>query len=116
MLNALGCTANALKRAGAPPADLRPAFDPAARQQRQVMELEDYTQRLMRESERTRASFFWDKIQVSSVRRLGDLLRPFQTDPLGGGHWPFALPDPAGQSPHTPLGAAPRCPAARRPA
>ena len=36
-------------------ADLRPGFDPGARQQRQVKELEDYTQKLLREAERTRA-------------------------------------------------------------
>jgi dienelactone hydrolase len=41
-----------------PPLDRRKHFDPAARQQRQVQELERHVQRLVRDSERTRERFF----------------------------------------------------------
>ena len=66
-LNALGTTAQQLNPAGNAPADSRPAFDPAARQHRQIKELEDYTQKLLRESERTRAAFFWQKLKTNST-------------------------------------------------
>jgi len=66
-LNALGRTAQQLAPAGNAPADSRPAFDPATRQHRQVKELEDYTQKLLRESERTRAAFFWQKLKANSA-------------------------------------------------
>jgi hypothetical protein len=46
--------------------DLRPAFDVAERQRRQVQQLENHTQRLLRASERARADFFWNKIKAAS--------------------------------------------------
>ena len=54
--------AKQLNQPGQAPSDLRAAFDPDARQQRQVKELEDYTQKLLRDSERERAEFFWHKV------------------------------------------------------
>src|SRR5437867_4358322 len=44
------------------PRDQRRSFDPAARQQRQVKKLENYTQRLLRESDHVREQFFLHKI------------------------------------------------------
>ena len=55
LLDALGVPVGKLKQPGKAPADSRVAFDPGARQQRQVKELEEYTQKLLRESERMRA-------------------------------------------------------------
>lgn len=49
LLDALGVPVRKLKPPGKAPADSRGAFDPGARQQRQVKELEDYTQQLLRE-------------------------------------------------------------------
>jgi hypothetical protein len=48
LLNALGVPGEELKLPAQAPADLRVAFDPGARQQRQVKELEEYTQALLR--------------------------------------------------------------------
>ena len=60
------------------PADLRVAFDPAARQQRQVKELEDYTQKVLREAERARAQFFWNKVNATSVHNWETSCAPFK--------------------------------------
>jgi len=43
--------------------DLRPAFDPAARQKRQINELVSHTQRLLLLSERARDEFFWRQVK-----------------------------------------------------
>jgi hypothetical protein len=56
LLDALGVPVRKLKQPGKAPARSRVAFDPGARQQRQVRELEDYTQKLLGESERIRAN------------------------------------------------------------
>jgi len=48
LLNALGVPCEELKQPAQAPADLRVAFDPGARQQQQVEELEEYTQALLR--------------------------------------------------------------------
>jgi len=44
------------------PKDLRRAFDPVARQLRQVKELNDHIQLLVRDSDRTRDAFFLHKV------------------------------------------------------
>jgi dienelactone hydrolase len=49
LLDALGVPVRKLKPPGTIPADSREAFDPGASQQRQIKELEDYTQKLLRE-------------------------------------------------------------------
>ena len=49
LLDGLGVPVRKLKPPGKAPADSRGAFDPGPRQQRQVRELEDYTQKLLRE-------------------------------------------------------------------
>jgi dienelactone hydrolase len=78
LLNALGASIEQLKRPGAPPTDLRAAFDPAPRQQRQVKELEDYTQKLLRESERVRADFFWNKVKADTPHEWQTACAPFK--------------------------------------
>ncbi len=58
-LNALAVQTLQPKPPGDAPVDLRPAFDPAERQETQVRELESFTQTLLRDSERARQQFFW---------------------------------------------------------
>ncbi len=62
----------------APAQDRRRAFDPAARQLRQIRELEEYTQRLVRASERVRNEFFLYKAAPALAERRWstDLHRP----------------------------------------
>jgi hypothetical protein len=78
LLDALGIPIGKLKQPGKAPADLREAFDPGPRQQRQVKELEDYTQKLLRESERARADFFWNKVETNSVLDWETSCAPFK--------------------------------------
>lgn len=47
---------------GGAPAERRGSFDPANRQQRQVMELENHVQKLVRDSEHVRERFFLHKV------------------------------------------------------
>jgi dienelactone hydrolase len=77
-LNALDVPARELKQSAQAPADLRVAFDPGARQQRQVKELEDHTQKLLREAERTRADFFWNKVNATSAADWETACAPFK--------------------------------------
>jgi len=49
LLNALGVPVRKLKQPGTNPTDSRVEFDSGGRQQRQVKELEDYTQKLLRQ-------------------------------------------------------------------
>ena len=56
LLRRLGAPAKDLVPSSGPPRDLRKDFDPADRQRRQVEELTQHTQRLMRDSEGVRAA------------------------------------------------------------
>jgi dienelactone hydrolase len=78
LLSALDIPGEQLKPAGPEPTDLRVAFDPVSRQQQQVNELEEFTQRLLRESERQRAAFFWHKVQTGSVHEWETSCVPFR--------------------------------------
>jgi hypothetical protein len=86
-LQQLGLPVERIKPSGQIPADLRLAFDVAGRQQRQVRQLEDYTQRLMRASERTRADFFWNKIKARTLQDWETAVREsrsyFQEEVIG---------------------------------
>ena len=66
LLNALGIQSKEPKPPGKPPIDSRDKFDPGDRQQRQVKELEDFTQKLCTESEKRRAEFFWNNLKPGS--------------------------------------------------
>jgi dienelactone hydrolase len=77
-LDALGVSGAQLKQVGQAPAELRLAIDAGARQQRQVKELEDYTQKLLAESERARADFFWNKVKTTSSQDWETACAPFK--------------------------------------
>jgi dienelactone hydrolase len=78
LLGSLGVAGANLQQPGQAPIDLRPAFEPGTRQQRQVKELEDYTQRLLRESERDRVDFFWNRIKATSPQEWETSCVPFR--------------------------------------
>ena len=77
-LNALGVSIEEVKQPAQAPTDLRVPFDPGARQQRQVKELEDYTQKLFHESEGARADFFWKKLKATSAHNWETSCAPFK--------------------------------------
>jgi dienelactone hydrolase len=78
LLKELDVSVEDLKPAGPRPSDLRGVFDPDSRQQRQLLELENYTQKLLRESERERVEFFWQKVQSGSVHAWETSCVPFK--------------------------------------
>ena len=78
LLSALDVSVDGPKQASPPPSDLRADLDVAARQHRQLKELEDYTQRLYRESELRRAEFFWNKINAASAQEWETASIPFK--------------------------------------
>ena len=51
---------------GTAPSDKRVNFDPSERQHRQVLELENFTQKLIAASRHVRDEFFWNKIQLTT--------------------------------------------------
>ncbi|HEU4754571.1 MAG TPA: dienelactone hydrolase family protein [Armatimonadota bacterium] len=57
--------------------DSRAGFDPDVRQKRQVEQLVEYTQRLMREAPARRAEF-WRRADASSVERWTETARPYR--------------------------------------
>ena len=65
-LNALGVPVEALAQPVEVPVDARKNFDAAARQHRQVLESQNFTQALFRDSERAREAFFWKQCRVAS--------------------------------------------------
>ncbi len=66
LLKALGISDELRPPAAGPLADARGQFDPSDRQRRQIEQLVDYTQRLLRTSEQVRNDFFWRKIKPAS--------------------------------------------------
>jgi len=78
LLHELGAPTGDIKPPGQPPEDLRPNFDPAPREHIQIRELEDFTQRLLNDSERTRADFFWNRMGTNSPREWGTASGPFR--------------------------------------
>jgi dienelactone hydrolase len=58
--------------------DVRLALDPAARQQRLFDQLVGYTQKLMRDSERSRQHHFWAKLDTSSLEKYQKSCEPFR--------------------------------------
>ena len=93
LLNALGVPGESLKAPGPEPKALRSSFDLAARQHRQIQQLEDYTQKLMRDSEAERIKSFWHKTQAASLHSWETScvpLRKYLWDEITG-----RLPSPA---------------------
>jgi dienelactone hydrolase len=67
------------KRTQPPLIDRRRAFDPAARQQRQVQELEGHVQRLLRGADTTRHAFFLDRTTlIRTLAPRGERFRMFR--------------------------------------
>jgi hypothetical protein len=60
------------------PLDVRRNFNPDERQQRQVRELEEHTQRVFRWSESGRAELFWNKVKATSPREWEGACAPFK--------------------------------------
>lgn len=58
--------------------DLRPNFDPAARQQRQVREMERYTQRQLQLAAGVRDEFLWKKIPPTTPAAWRDAMQPYR--------------------------------------
>jgi len=68
-LGTLGSPVKKLVPLGKAPADARKHFDPAERQQRQVEQLVEHTQRLFRFSERVRDENFWKKATAGAPEK-----------------------------------------------
>ena len=65
-LQELGLKIEQLKESGAVPGDGRKVFSPDERQKKQVEELANFTQTLVRDSERTRGDSFWKRMKPES--------------------------------------------------
>jgi dienelactone hydrolase len=76
---AMGVVLKDLRLPGKAPSEFRPGFDPGERQQRQVKELEAFTQKLCRESEQARAEFFWRKVKARTPEEWQAACAPFRT-------------------------------------
>jgi dienelactone hydrolase len=79
-LNALGVPAEKLEPAAAPSADSQNDAQVAERQRRQVAQLENFTQALLRDSERVRADFFWKQIKATSPDMWAKTSEPFRRE------------------------------------
>lgn len=77
-LRALGQSVERLNAPGQSPVDLRTEFDPATRQHRQVAELVNHTQKLLRESERVRNEFFWQHLKTNSLETFSASTQPLR--------------------------------------
>jgi dienelactone hydrolase len=60
------------------PTDRRKSFDAAARQQRQFLQLVEFTQRVMRDAERVRQGYFWTKLDLSSPEKYKTSCEPLR--------------------------------------
>jgi len=67
LLHGLGLPIKNLEAPGGSAKDLRTNFDPGARQQRQIEQLVEHTQRLLRFSEPVRDEFFLKQVKTSSL-------------------------------------------------
>ncbi len=86
-LKQLGLPVEQIRASGPIPTNLRLQIDAAARQRRQVKQLEDHTQRLLRESEDVRGSFFWNTVKANSPQdwtvAVEDRKRYFHEEVIG---------------------------------
>lgn len=64
-----GLSNSKLRPAGDPPTDLRKDFHPKEREHRQFDQLIAFTQKVLRECERSRDASFWSKLDTSSVEK-----------------------------------------------
>ena len=80
LLKALGASEKRLKQPGPAPTVVRADLDPSPRQQRQVKELQDFTQEIFRQSKRARADSFWNRIKAASPQDWESAVIPFRKD------------------------------------
>jgi dienelactone hydrolase len=67
-----------LKPVGKAPTDARKGFDPKEREHRQFDQLVQFTQKLLRDSERRRQETFWSKLDTSSLEKYEASCKPFR--------------------------------------
>ncbi len=79
-MTGLGWPARLNELAATTPVELRAGVDVAARQLRQMRELEAFTQELLRRSEKVRADRFWNKARPTPTNDWVTARRPFQED------------------------------------
>ena len=60
------------------PVDARKNFDPAPREHRQFDQLVQFTQKLLRDSERRRQETFWSKLDTTSLEKYEASCKPFR--------------------------------------
>lgn len=77
-MNQLDPGINDLEQLGSVPTEKRENFDPIERQQRQVLEMEHYTQDLIHKSRHVRDAYFWDNTSISSPEAWRDSMGYFQ--------------------------------------
>ncbi|MFO1498607.1 MAG: hypothetical protein U1G07_09480 [Verrucomicrobiota bacterium] len=75
-----------------PPKELRAGFDPGPRQKRQLDEMVQHTQHLLRWAETVRARYFWGNLKSVSVSDWAKLAQPFKSNLWDGviGRFPAA--------------------------
>ena len=78
LLRGLGVTVDKFKPPQNPPAETRKTFKPAERQRRQVEQLVEHTQRLLRLSEQARENVFWKSMKTNSVGHWDAACQPFR--------------------------------------
>jgi dienelactone hydrolase len=78
LLKSLGVSDAAPKPPGPDPVDLRAGFDPGQRQHRQLKELEEHNQRLLRFSEYHREGAFWSQIKSKTPADWNTARKSFQ--------------------------------------
>jgi dienelactone hydrolase len=79
LLRSLGVDGK-LKDDGQPPADLRKDFDPKEREHRQIDQLVDFTQKVLRDSEKVRQDRFGGKLDTSSLEKYEASCKPFRQE------------------------------------
>ncbi len=67
-----------LHPSASPAVDARKDFDPTKRLERQFRQLVDFTQKVMRDSERVRQQTFWSKLDLSSLKNYQASCEPFR--------------------------------------
>ncbi len=77
-LQQLSVSLQSLQPPGEAPADLRRAFDPVARQERQVRGMERYTQRQLQLADRERDEFLWKKVPPTTADAWHEAMRPYR--------------------------------------